>query len=52
MGRTFLNDDLLRELNRIRPDVKVVRIKGVKGVKYADIVRFLINYYKKKEAKK
>lgn len=50
MGAIFLNDQTKKELNRIRPDVKLVRVRGVKGVRYSDIINFLIKFYK--EAKK
>ena len=50
MGRIFLNEELKKDLNRIRPNVKMVRTKGIKGVKYSDIISFLVKFYK--EAKK
>ncbi len=52
MGRIFLGDELKKRLNRIRPFVKVFRVKGVKGTKYSDIIDFLARYYEKEEAKK
>ncbi len=52
MGRIFLGEELKKKLNRIRPFVKVVRVKGIKGTKYSDIIAFLADYYLKEEAKK
>lgn len=46
MGGIFLNDEIKKELNRIRPEVKVTRRTGIKGVKYSDIIRHLIWSYK------
>ncbi len=46
MGAVFLNDETKKDLNRIRPDVKLVRVKGVKGVRYSDIISFLVKFYK------
>lgn len=50
MGKVHLNEELKKDLNRIRPDVKPVRVKGLKGVRYSDIIKFLVDFYK--EAKK
>lgn len=46
MGGVFLNDGIKKELNRIRPDVKIIRRTGIKGVKYSDIIKHLIQSYK------
>ncbi len=46
MGGVHLSDQIKKELNRIRPEVKVTRRSGIKGVKYSDIIKHLIQSYK------
>lgn len=50
MGGVYLNEQVKKELNRIRPNVKPFKRRGTSGVAYSDIIGFLVKFYK--EAKK
>lgn len=47
--RSFLGEKIKKELNKIRPFVPPPKRSGLRGVRFSDIVSFLVDYYKKRE---